>query len=157
MSIEHASSICFHHNYTVYIILIEILFIMHDDKHTYCYHHILHDHPHHTLTNIHHHSHHHHYYIIGAVLPISEEVTLGIAYKRIRCLSKSARNGVPNHTNYIPNLITPMFSYFGFSSTLLNYVNSFFHSTTTKNNKYLTEAEQEEEDLFFDLLDEDRT
>jgi len=130
---------------------------MHDDKHSYCYHHILHDHPHHTLTHIHHHSHHHHYYIIGAVLPIGEEVTSGIAYKRIRCLSKSARNGVPNHTNYIPDLITPMFSYFGFSSTLLNYVNSFFHSTTTKNNKYLTEAEQEEEDLFFDLLDEDRT
>jgi len=93
----------------------------------------------------------------GAVLPIGEEVTSGIAYKRIRCLSKSARNGVPNHTNYIPDLITPMFSYFGFSSTLLNYVNSYFHSTTTKNNKYLTEAEQEEEDLFFDLLDEDRT
>ena len=133
---------------------------MHDDKHTYYYHHILHDHPHHTLTHKHHHSHHHHhhhYYIIGAVLPISE-VSSGIAYKRIRCLSKSAKNGEPNHTTYIPDLIIPMFSYFGFSSTLLNYVNSYFHSTTTKKNngnEYLTEAEQEEEDLFFDLLDEE--
>jgi len=51
-----------------------------------------------------------------------------------------------------------LFSYFGFSSTLLNYVNSYFHSTTTKNNdenEYLTEAEQDEEDLFFDQMDED--
>jgi hypothetical protein len=37
-------------------------------------------------------------------------------------------------------------------------VNSYFHSTTTKNydgNEYLTEAEQDEEDLFFDQMDED--
>ena len=90
-------------------------------------------------------------YIIGAVLPIGE--VSGIAYKRIRCLSLDIRNGKPNHTNF--NLVRNIvLSYFGFSSIVLNYFYDYFHIKYNEN-EYLSEAEQDEEDLFFDQLDED--
>jgi hypothetical protein len=99
----------------------------------------------------------HHIHIIGAVLPIGE--VSGIAYKRIRCpLSLDARNGTPNHTNF--NLVRNILSsYFGFSSILLNYFYDYFHINYNNNNnndnEYLSEAEQDEEDLFFDQVDEE--
>ena len=47
-------------------------------------------------------------------------------------------------------------SYFGFSSILLNYFYDYFHIKYNNNeNEYLSEAEQDEEDLFFDQLDEE--
>jgi hypothetical protein len=47
-------------------------------------------------------------------------------------------------------------SYFGFSSTFLNYFYDYFHIKYNYNvNEYLSEAEQDEEDLFFDQMDED--
>ena len=95
----------------------------------------------------------HHNWILGAVLPIGE--VSGIAYKRIRCISKDIRNGKPNHTNF--NLVRNIvLSYFGFSSTFLNYFYDYFHIKYNYYfNEYLSEAEQDEEDLFFDQLDEE--
>ena len=88
--------------------------------------------------------------MIGAVLPIGE--VSGIAYQRIRCISKDARDGKPHHTNF--NLVTSeVQSFFGFSSVLLNYFYDYFH--INNDNEYLSEAEQDEEDWFFDQMDED--
>ena len=84
--------------------------------------------------------------MIGAVLPIGE--VSGIAYQRIRCISKDAKDGKPHHTNF--NLVTSPVSYFGLSSVLLNYFYDYFH--INNDNEYLSEAEQDEEDWFFDQM-----
>ena len=46
-----------------------------------------------------------------------------------------------------------MTSYFGFPSVLLNFFYDYFH--INNDNEYLSEAEQDEEDWFFDQMDED--
>ena len=85
-------------------------------------------------------------YIIGAVLPIGE--VSGIAYQRIRCISKDALKGLPHHTNF--DVVRSVVAYFGFSSILLNYFYDYFHIKYNNNeNEYLSETEQDEEDLFF--------